>query len=76
MKSELPITREAGLFPWDYSKRIPLVRIDGRVMSSAGIKRNEWIAIRPKGDGRTIYRKAQGCGNIEGFDEETIMLQQ
>ena len=75
MRNEIPLTREAGLFPWDYGKRMPMVRISGHVMSREGIKRNEWVAICPKGEGCTIYRKAQGSGGIGGFTDETVMLQ-
>ena len=75
MRHDIPLTREAGLFKRDYGMRMPLVRISGRIMSREGIRRNEWVAISPKGDGCTIYRKAQGSGNIIGFDDETIMLQ-
>ena len=74
MRNDVPIKREAGFFPWDYERRTPHVRIHWQLMRHEGIRRNEWIAVCSAGEGCTIYRKAQGSGDVEGFDDETIML--
>ena len=68
------IDQEAGLFPSDYDKNIPFIRLDGRVMKGEGIKRIDWVVLRSNVSGKSIYRMAQGCGRINGFTPGTVMI--
>ena len=55
---------ECSLFERDYNSGFPLVRLNNNALAENGIKRNEWISITSRTNGKVIYRIAKGSGSL------------